>query len=372
MDRRRFLGAAALGVAAAATGIGCTGGGKGRIPKMQPQTALADIGHIRAVLLHLGHNMWCNYPSEAMGKTLQEGALPLDPKPDFSLSCNDAAWRSATDRAAEKGVNMIVVDLGEGLFYPSHPELAIQGTWSVEKMRGEIARLNALGIEVVPKLNFSTTHNGWMGDYTHMVSSKPYYRMCEEVIADVVEIFGHPRFFHIGCDEERASFQENNGYKYVCARIDEFWWHDLYHLVDTLDGHGVRPWMWSDHMWYHPDFCDRCPRGVVQQNWFYDSRNGGFNLETNNTSELIRLQSYLKLDQAGFDQVPCGSNWAGHERKELGIGADDVMAGLVGFCREHISPEHLMGFMMASWDATTPSGLDHILRGIDLLAVGVM
>ena len=334
-----------------------------------PQTFTAELGDIRSVLLHLGHNMWCDYPSVKMGATLEEGAESLDKKPDFRLVCPDDAWRAAADRAASRGVNMIVIDLGEGLFYPSHPELAVEGTWSIEKMRKEIGRLNGLGIEVIPKLNFSTTHNGWMGDYTHMVSSKPYYRMCEEVIADVMEIFGNPRFFHIGCDEERATFQENNGYQYICARMGDYWWADLYHLVDTIERHGARPWMWSDHMWYHDDFCDRCPKSVIQQNWYYDSRNGGFDLETNKTSDLIRLQSFIKLDQAGFDQVPCGSNWAGHERRKLGIGADDVIGKLVAFCREHLAGEHLLGFMMAPWDSMdAPERLEHTLHGIDLFA----
>ena len=363
------MGLTAIGVAAAGMGLGCVPNGKKQIPKLPSQTALAENGAIRSILLHLGNNMWCDYPSVAMGKTPQEGSAFLEKKPDLSLICSDEAWRKATDRAAEKGVNLIVVDLGEGLFYPSHPELAIEGTWSIEKMQAEIVRLNALGIEVIPKLNFSTTHNGWMGDYTHMVSSKPYYRMCEEVIADVMEIFGHPRFFHIGCDEERSDFQEKHGYKYVCTRLDDYWWHDLFHLVDTIEKHGARPWMWSDHLWYHPDFVERCPKSVIQQNWFYDSQNGGFDLETNTTSEQIRLQSFLTLDQAGFDQVPCSTNWVGGKRKSLGIGADDVIGKLVPFCREHISSGHLMGFMMASWAPTdTPEHLDHILRGIDLFS----
>ncbi len=363
------MGLTAIGVAAAGMGMGCIPNGKKRIPKTHPQSALAEPNNIRSVLLHLGNNMWCDYPSLAMGKTPEEGTTLLENKPDLTLRCSDKAWREATDRAAEKGVNMIVIDLGEGLFYPSHPELAIEGTWSIEKMRSEIDRLNSLGIEVIPKLNFSTTHNGWMGDYTHMVSSKPYYRMCEEVIADVMEIFGNPRFFHIGCDEERADFQARHGYKYVCTRLDDYWWHDLFHLVNTIEKHGARPWMWSDHLWYHPDFIDRCPKSVIQQNWFYDSQNGGFDLETNTTSELIRLQSYLTLDKAGFDQVPCSTNWVGGQRKTLGIGADDVIGKFVPFCREHISSEHLMGFMMASWAPTdTPDNLNHILSGIDLFS----
>ena len=211
-----------------------------------------------------------------------------------------------------------------------------------------------------------------MGDYSHMVSSKPYYRMCEEVISDVMEIFGHPRYFHIGCDEERADFQAKHQYKYVCARLDDYWWYDLFHLIDTVEKHGARVWMWSDHLWFHPDFLDRCPKSVIQQNWFYDSQNGGFDLATNKTSDLIRLQCFLKLDEAGFDQVPCGTNWVGGIRKSQNLGADDVIGKLVGFCREHLSKEHLMGFMMAPWYPTdTPGHLDLVLKGIDLLSEAV-
>ena len=36
---------------------------------------------------------------------------------------------------------MIVVDLGEGLVYPSHPELSIKGSWTPEKLRTELDRL---------------------------------------------------------------------------------------------------------------------------------------------------------------------------------------------------------------------------------------
>ncbi|MBP3774766.1 MAG: hypothetical protein ILA34_05405 [Bacteroidaceae bacterium] len=372
MNRRDFLGQTAIGLAALSVGTACAAKGKKGIAKTQPQTFAAQLGDIRALFLQLGNNMWCDYPAESMGRTAREGIQYLAKKPDLKLVCRDEVWRAATDRMAELGLNMVVVDLGEGLFYPSHPELAIEGTWSIEKMRAEIKRLNQMGIEVVPKLNFSTTHNGWMGDYTHMVSSKPYYRMCEEVISDVIEIFGHPRFFHIGYDEESASFQERHGYQYICARKDEFWWKDFLHIIGTLEKHNARPWMWSDYGWHHEDFYDRCPKSVVQQNWFYDSQNGGFDMNTNKTSDLVRLQHFVKLDKAGFDQVPCGTNWVGGVRKKLNMNADDVMGKLVTFIREHVSQERLMGFMLAPWCPTdTPENGKKILDGISQLAEAV-
>ncbi|MBQ3993081.1 MAG: hypothetical protein II645_08005, partial [Bacteroidaceae bacterium] len=182
----------------------------------------------------------------------------------------------------------------------------------------------------------------------------------------------HPRFFHIGFDEERAHFQEAEKFQYICVRKGEYWWKDFLHIVSNVEKYGARAWMWSDYAWTADDFYERCPKSVVQQNWFYDSANGGFDIATNTTHELVRLQTFLKLDEAGFDQVPCGTNWPGGNRRKLGIGADDVIGRLVKFGRENISKEHLMGFMMATWEiyCWPVSGLaeyrQKILDGIDL------
>ena len=374
INRREFLGQSATGLAMLGLGATCLEGKGKRVSKTVSQTAVAEIGNIRSILLHLGSNMWCDFPTSLMGSLTGGGTQYLSRKPETRIVWEDKEWREITDHIAKAGMNMLVIDIGEGLYFPSHPELAIEGTWSVEKMQAEIKRLNQLGLEVVPKLNFSTTHNSWMGDYSHMVSSKPYYRMCEDVIGDVMEIFGHPRFFHIGFDEETAAFQDPR-FGYVCVRKGEYWWTDFLHIVNTVEKHGARPWMWSDYAWASEDFIDRCPKNVVQQNWFYDEANGGFDLETNTTDDIRILRTFLALDKAGFDQVPCGTNWAGWARKQAGIGADDVMGKLVAFSREHISKEHLWGFMMATWEVyvwkhlkNRAEYLQKIHHGVDLLA----
>lgn len=373
MKRKEFIYQSAIGLAALGIGVSCAKSKGSRIPKTDPQTVTAPTGDIRAVLLHLGRNMWCDYPTEHMGALSPESIETLTMKPRLSIAWSDERWRQVVDYAAAAGLNMIVIDLGEGLQYPSHPELAVEGTWSVEKMRAEIKYMNERGIEAIPKLNFSTSHNGWMGDYSHMVSSKPYYRMCEDVIRDVVEIFGGPRFFHIGLDEERAAFQEDQTSQYICARKGEYWWRDFLHIVAEVEKHGARAWMWSDYGWHNEEFYERCPKSVIQQNWFYDEAYGGFDAETNTTSDAVIVKAYHKLEAAGFDQVPCGSNWAGWKRRQLGIGADDVMGKLVQFGRANIASERLMGFMMATWETSVDKdeSLQKILNGIDQLAAAM-
>ena len=343
------------------------------IPQLT-QTVQVPDGEIRSLYIELGHNMWCDWPTAQMLKdhTLEEACkmLPEAKRPDLKLICTDENWRTVTDYAAAKGLNMLVVDLGEGLFYPSHPELAIEGTWSVEKMQSEIKRLNGLGIEVVPKLNFSQTHNGWMKDWRHMVSSEPYYKFCEEVIHDAWEIFGKPRFFHIGYDEETWGHQGE--FTYQCVRSDEAWWQDFLHTVGCVEKLGARPWVWSDYGWGHPEYFERCSKKIIMQNWFYDECAGGFDLEKNQTGDHAILAEYSALDAAGFDQVPCGTNWVGYGRRTLGMNADDVIGSLIEYSRATISKEHLLGFMMAPWAACdTDENVQLQLHAIDLFVEGL-
>ena len=308
---------------------------------------------IWADLVHLGHNMW-------------SAARPYD----TVLRCEDAEWRLITDRMAAVGMNMIVIDLAEGIVYPSHPELAIKGSWSVEKIRAEIARLKAAGIEAIPKINFSAGHDGWLGEYSRMVATPKYYSLCSELIRDVAEIFDHPRFFHIGFDEETASHQDGSRRcLYISVRKGEFWWYDFLHIVRTVEKNNMRAWTWSDYAWDHPEFYTRCPKSVLMSNWYYDESYGGFELAENKTQCKKRLQGFYELDKAGFEQVPCGTNWSGWKRRQLKIGADDVIGKLVKVCRRDISKKLLKGFMMAPWaSCDTQEHLDFNLKGIDLFA----
>lgn len=61
-------------------------------------------------------------------------------------------------------------------------------------MRKEVERLRAMGFEVIPKLNFSTSHDVWLGDYSRMISTPTYYRVCRDLIEEVAEVF-KPKYF---------------------------------------------------------------------------------------------------------------------------------------------------------------------------------
>jgi hypothetical protein len=359
ISRRSFLGsAAALAVTGCATK-----------PKVAGFTA---PGEIKSVLIHLGYNMWCDWfpPDIDIESVRKSFADKGNPFPDTELRCKDVFWNETVNHIADKKMNMVVIDLGEGLVYPSHPELAIKGSWTPDRIRAEIKRLNAMGLEVIPKLNFSTTHNGWLGEYRRYLSTPKYYQVCEDLIRDVAEIFNAPRFFHIGYDEESAHHQDNsNRCLYVQVRKGEFWWHDFLHIVRTVEKHGMRSWAWSDFSYDNREYFTRCPKSVLQCSWYYDESHGGFDPKTNKTSDYKRLMEFWDLENAGFDQTPCGTNWVGWKRKRENAGAEDVIGKLVKLGREVIAPERLKGFMMAPWAACdNREHTDFIKHGVDLFA----
>ena len=366
VTRRTFLGGAA---ALAAAGCSTTRSG---VP------GYVATGDIKAFLLHLGYNMWCDWIPEDMDVSRLKAQFKdpgRNPFPDTELRSKDEYWRMVTDRIAAKGLNMLVIDIGEGLVFPSHPELAIKGSWTPDKMRDEIRRLNAQGIEVIPKLNFSTSHNGWLKHYRRMLSTPTYYKVCEDLIRDVAEIFGNPRFMHIGFDEETARHQDNSKRcLYVSVRKGEFWWHDFLHIVRTCEKNSMRAWTWSDYGWHHPEYYKRCPKSVLQSNWYYDEVCEGFELSQMPAKAECRsiVQGFYELDKAGFEQIPCGTNWVGWKRRHRNLNADDVIGRLINVCRRDISKKNLKGFMMAPWaSCDTKEHMEFNLKGVDLFAAAL-
>jgi hypothetical protein len=303
---------------------------------------------IWAALFHMGYNMWSDVPVPFWGP---KNNCVRDPEQlkwicaADHLRFDESVWRKATAHAAERGMNMLVIDIGEALQLQSHPELAVKGSWTIERFRKELARLRGMGLEPIPKLNFSTSHDTWLKEYHRMISTPEYYKVCADVIREVWEIFDKPRLFHLGYDEETMGNQYVYGFAVV--RQGELWWHDFLFFVDTVNKQNVRPWIWSDYCWNHKEaFLQRMPKCVLQSNWYYGA---SFDPEKSNY-----VQTYLDLDKAGFDQVPTGSNWSN----------DTNFGGTVEFCTKNLSKEHLKGFLQTPWHPTVEKDLEHHLKAI--------
>ena len=304
---------------------------------------------IWAALFHMGTNMWCDQLPDSWGP-FKGDELKLVRQADH-VRFDEKVWRSLTGRMAEVGMNMVIIDLGEAIQYPSHKELWVKGSWEIERFRKELARLRTMGLEPIPKMNFSAAHDVWLKQYEQMLSTEPYYQVCSDLIRDVSEIFDHPRFLHLGYDEETMGHQRK--YLYGTVRQGDLWWHDFLWFVKETEKAGMRPWIWSDYVWHHPDqFYSKMPKSVLQSNWYYAAE---FDFAKLPEGRRTQLRAYEELDKAGFDQVPTGSNWSN----------DVNFAGTVKHCRAVCSPDRLKGFMMAPWFFTLPEWEKKNLEAID-------
>lgn len=290
-------------------------------------------------LIHLSFNMWEEY--------IWPGRPFRGYRPDLELS--ETLWKDAIDLMGKSGVNMVVIDLGDAVKYKCHPEIAVNNAWTVARLKQELHYIRSLGMEPIPKLNFSAGHDTWMKEYSKMVSTDEYYRFCSDMIAEVCEIFNHPRLFHIGMDEEGYLMQST--YKHVVVRKNEAWWHDFLFLVKECEHHRAKAWLWPDYMlWHHPDqFFSRMPKTVMQSNWYYDE-------EFNPEWDMVR--QYIDLEKHGYDQILTGSY---HYENPKSIG------NTVAFAEQYIGKQHLKGFLQTWWKPTVEENRERILRAVSLI-----
>ena len=301
---------------------------------------------IWAYFMQLGDGMWKDYEPGDGGRCIENNPLRLD----------STSWNNIVDRLVEtNAANTLVIDVGDGIQYETHPEIVRSGAWSKQRLADEIARLRSLGFKVYPKLNFSAGHDKWMGIYSRMLSTPQYYKFCKDVIDEVSELFSKPELFHLGMDEECLSIQQKLP---ICIiRQGELYWHDQKYLFKLAEENGARPWIWADFVWHkkanEQPFLENISKEVLLSNWYYQRFN-----DPENDWHYPAYKAYELLDKHGYDQIPCGSNYVHRDNFEL----------TVEHCTKHISDDKLLGFMMAPWKLTMPEFEEHHLEGVDAMA----
>lgn len=282
---------------------------------------------IWSYFLQLSVHMWDDENSPPRG-------WDIETRYNENNNCDPVMWDEIVDFIAERKFNMCVIDVGDGIHYESHPEISAPDAWDKDYMRQKLDAMRAKGIEPVPKLNFSACHHTWLKEYRHKVSTPEYYRACADVIGEVCEVFGNPRLFHLGMDEENYGNQRYR--EMVTIRGDRLWWHDMYFFFAECEKHGARPWIWSDYYWDHPDLFEKnMPKSVLQSNWYYYHFNG----DTENKS----ISAYRRLDELGFDQVPGSSTWS------VDVNERETLL----YCKKRLDDSRLLGYLTIPWTGNT-------------------
>jgi hypothetical protein len=278
------------------------------------------------------------------------------------LRFDEKLWNDLLEEMRKRKFNMVVIDVGDGIEYASQPEIAVKNAWSHAKLKSELKKMRDMGLEPIPKLNFSTCHDEWLGKYARMVSTPEYYKVCEDVIGECIELFDKPRFFHLGMDEEEAIHQTQ--FEFACMRQHNLWWKDINFFFKAVESRGSRPWIWGDYVWNHRDvFYKNMPKNVVQSNWYREpvrgpakSVYGGvFNMDI----ECVR--TFVEVDKAGYDQIPTVSNWETPEN----------IYGTIRFCKQNVSPERLKGFLLTPWRPTVEETREKHMDAIEHFALAL-
>jgi len=231
---------------------------------------------VRALLIHITH-----YDPKWVPEKDQEERFSLKLGLDI------------LDKMSAMGLNAVVVDIGDGVQYESHPELRRPYSAPMEDLETLSQRAREQGISFVPKLNFSKSgrnlHDMWMKphwDLRNFVSRrKEYFEVATDLINELVQVCQPPDYFHIGMDEDHH------------RSMDQFV-ADIKLLREIISEHRLRAVMWNDTCYenrnviaqVHADKCraaePRLPKDIVQLLWDYD---------------IVHRGIVGRLAKAGFD-----------------------------------------------------------------------
>ena len=345
MNRREFISGGLT--MAAATAVGATN------PLKAPKTPIDKL--IWGVRCQLGVGDQCG------------ARTPLDSKYHLTgelRAFNEADFWKWIDLVKATDANTIVMAVMEGMKYPRRPDIAPDNAIEAGRLHDILKRVREEhGLATIPELNFSTRHGAWFGVYSRMVSSPTYYKAVEDVLADVYDVFGHPKYIQYGMDEES---NEGLNASYNVVRLKDVYWHDNRHVVETIERLGAQAWCYSDKIWWGAkEFCDNMPKSVLQSNWYYSSactvdeiRALAAKAKDKHLGDLFcgYLRAFEQLEAGGFEQIPTGSYWLDRLDKAAGYDwkyvAERNFPNVVRDAVRTVDPKRLKGFLLALWAQT--------------------
>jgi hypothetical protein len=281
---------------------------------------------------------------------------------------DDSFWEYILKESEKCGINTILLDVGDGVEFGTHPEIADENAWTRRRVRKEVARCRDLGIKIIPKLNFATTHSYWMGEYRKMTSSIKYYQFANDIIKETYELFDHPDYIHIGMDEEGAKFC--GGAPYCVYRQKDLFWHDLRFLYDCVADTSAMPMLWFNPLHDDPEGYKKHfdPDEAVLQPYYYNAFRKEHWTPVESRAEYVAYynedrykdlgikfveqdpylvkfrEQTIPLMEEGYLYLPCASVYNR---------CDWNHSDLVEYFRDNAPDEQILGYMSAPWARTT-------------------
>jgi hypothetical protein len=108
-------------------------------------------------------------------------------------------------RTTDAGRSPPVIGLGDGVRWEGCRGTTVWGAWSCDMLRRELAKIRQMDIEPIPMLNSSVAHDAWLRDYSRMVSTWTYHKVCAQHTEEALDLFDTLRFFHLGMDQKETA-----------------------------------------------------------------------------------------------------------------------------------------------------------------------
>lgn len=177
-----------------------------------------------------------------------------------TLNFDRDVWNRVVEECVKYRIDTIFLDCGEAIRFKTYPEFAVEGSWEPEEVTREVRRVREMGVQIMPKLNFSAAHDPWAQEYGRSKISTPeYYTMCRKVIQELYDIFDSPEYIHLGLDEESPDVATPENH----FRAGEALLKDYAYLVDCVRETGATPCMWNSPFLYDKKAYDYFGRDVI-------------------------------------------------------------------------------------------------------------
>ncbi len=281
------------------------------------------------------------------------------------------------DKAAEAGMNMVVLYLEDRIRTATYPYPAEGEAYSEDQIRELVAYADALGLELVPVVSpvghterflahpelehLAELRGNIAGRFTKAGHSKPYHEACpmldetkafmEAYMTEVAALFPS-KFFHIGFDEIF-----NMGVCELCKPImeekgmDALFRDILLYFYAILKKLGKTVMIWDDMLEHCRDsVIDSIPRDIVMCAWFYRFYQR-FPEARFTTSR--RYDLFAKFDRLGFRYFACSN---------IQIKSIDTVT-------EYARKYEPLGMLMTVWELATQP---HTITELSLRYAGLL
>jgi len=221
------------------------------------------------------------------------------------------------------GFNTILWEMEDAVRFDTCPEIAAPDAMSKAELAAILAFARESGLENMPLLQ-TLSHNAYVlrhPKYQHL-SEKPGFlelyclsrpetgRFLTDWAREIADLFGNPRYFHIGADEAHKIGKECD----LCRKSVEklgvagLIVKHLSPVKQALFERRITPVMWADMVHNHPELKTMLDRRTILADWWYESAERAFRQVGPEKKRVNVFAEAAELRKSGFAVWGCAAS----------------------------------------------------------------